>query len=492
MDYFGQLDEIVLSRLFACLLQREALGFAALGLVWPKLVAAHLRRLVISPTMPLAVVSFAAESFHRLREIVVDAKDAPIGEEFYNATAALVERLQTLPLDRVVLRAMDLHGASLAQSTAQLQLLVNAVQAMPRGPSLQQLVLEHVNLGHSSPPRALQCLVGSLQASGPALATLILNDCDLHSRGANAVCTAISTGCLSAQLQRLDLSLNGLGQPGATRVAQLLPQLRQLRALLLKSNSLGPAGALALAGGLAAVASTLVELDLSENGLGRAGVEALRTADLQLQVLSLQRSWLGPDDTTAVTSLLRSMADTIVKLDIAENKMEAAGVRQMLGDLPPLPELRCLNLAQSLFATEGFGQAPFARLAEVAPRLEELNLTSCRLGSDETALQTVMSALPQTVKVLHLGASDLRRPKLELVLVAIRRLQSLETLSLIQANLDDAAANFITADVPHWTTPQLRLVDISGNPIRRDTALRLLEALRRESAFRQLKGMRLR
>merc|ERR1711862_740431 len=95
-----------------------------------------------------------------------------------------------------------------------------------------------------------------------------------------------------------------------------------------------------------------------------------------------------------------------------------------------------------------------------------------------------------SVKVLHLGASDLRQPHLEFVLNGLRTLHSLETLSLIQAKIDDATANFMTDDIPHWRTPRLRMVDISGNPVGRDASLRLLAALQCGNAFRQLKGIR--
>ena len=74
MDAFGHLDEIVLTRFLACLLQREALALAGLAADWPELVAAHLRRLVVGPSVPIHAVVFAAKSFRRLRDVSLDGR----------------------------------------------------------------------------------------------------------------------------------------------------------------------------------------------------------------------------------------------------------------------------------------------------------------------------------------------------------------------------------------------------------------------------------
>ena len=74
MDAFAPLDETILSRLFSCMLQRDALILAGLSSEWPHLVGYHLRRLVVSPTIPLAAVIAASGSFRRLREVVVDGR----------------------------------------------------------------------------------------------------------------------------------------------------------------------------------------------------------------------------------------------------------------------------------------------------------------------------------------------------------------------------------------------------------------------------------
>merc|ERR1711963_1115020 len=106
-----------------------------------------------------------------------------------------------------------------------------------------------------------------------------------------------------------------------------------------------------------------------------------------------KRNWLGPDAAVTLTEVLQSMADTIMQVDLSENKLEALGMRRLVQDLPALPVMRCLNVSQTLFATEAFAGTPFARLAEACPLLEELNLTSYRVGFDTASLETVMSAL---------------------------------------------------------------------------------------------------
>jgi len=488
MDRFANLPEPVFGRLFSCMLQRDAFALAALAVAWPHLVVVHLRRLLLTAATPLAVASFAAESFQRLREVAVDAREGSGGGAgFWEAAAVLLERLGGLPLERLVLRSLPL----LEEAAAPLRLLQAALQVLRGKPSLQGLCIEHLALGHGSPAPALPSVLEALRAPGPKLAVLSLAGCGLGPAGVRATCSAITGGPLADQLQRLDLSLNGLGQPGALALAAALPRLCQLQALELRSNQLGLAGTRALAPGLLAVAGTLAELDVAENGMCAAGVVALGHAELQLQALSLRRNWVGPEEAQVLPQLLRSTASCLTSLDLAENKLGAAGIRALLLQLPSLPVLRVLDIALNHFASADSANAPFRHLAECAPNLEELNLFACGVGGDEAAARALLASLPPAVRVLKLGAADLRPPRLVQLLSALPELPQLEFLGLVQGRIDKDAAMILATGLPLERLPQLRCLDITGNPVGRDAALQLQADLRQRSpAFRQVKGVK--
>uniref|UniRef100_A0A7S1WIV0 F-box domain-containing protein n=1 Tax=Alexandrium catenella TaxID=2925 RepID=A0A7S1WIV0_ALECA len=482
-DGFSLLPEPVLSRMFSCMLQRNALLLAALSSEWPQVVAANLRRLLVTPATPMGAVAFAKRSFGRLREVIVDGYNRAGLEGFLPAASSLLEALRELPLEKLVVRCFAL------ESEVSFEHLLNAALSdMPSRTSLRVLQLEHLALGA---PKLRAGLEHALRTPGPALVTLGLGGCDLRVRGTASVLGAICEGPLAARLESLDLSVNNLGQPGAKEVAKALPRLVALRSLHLPGNALGLAGARELADGLARMGGSLVELDVGENGLCAAGVEALGEARLRLQSLSLRRSWIGSDSAHVLPRLLATMGATLTKLDLAENKLGPGGMRAVLEELPPLPELRALDLSLNPFATADFAGSPFRRLAEAAPSLEELNLFGCCVGVDEASAQTIGEGLGPSLRSLYLGATDLRHLRLAQLLRALPTLPALESFGLVQSRLDDVAAEDLAAEALFEKLPKLQVLDILGNLVGREAGLRLQKSLRRGPAFRQLRGLRL-
>lgn len=500
--HLAWLDAAVLGRLLLALPPRESLCLAALATEWPLLVTAQLRRLAVEPGAPLGAALVAAvlpggEGFPRLRELLVDARpdsgDSGLGAGFLTAAAALLERLAGRPVERLTLRGLSLEGAGPAQSAAQLRLLRAALPgSAAQWPCLSQLHLEQVPLGCHSPVAARQCLLSAVSAeSCQALVSLTLRACFQSGPEARPLCAALGESPLAARLRRLDLGVNGLSSVGAQGLASVLPNLASLEALILPGNALGAHGTQALAQGLPAVAAHLRELDISENGLGRLGLEALLPAGLTLQVLSLRRSWLAPEDAPALQQLLAPMSGTLTKLDLAQNKLGAAGVRLLLEQLPPCPRLRILDMAENHFATAEFATEPCPRFAACAPHLEDLNLNACRLGSDEAALRALAGGLPPALRVLQLSASDLQTPRLQMLLEALPMLAELRSLSLVAARLDGETAEALAARAPLAGMPKLQVLDISGNAVPCAAATRLAAALRAVPTFRQLRGARL-
>lgn len=476
MDCFAPLDEAVLTRLLACLLQREALALARLAGPWPGLVATNLRRLLIGSKTPLAAVAFAPHAFHRLREVVVDGQGLddgrPATTAFWTTAATLLRQLPALELERVVVKNIPLQPAgALVESCAQGQVIVSACGTL-LVPTLQHLQLEGVGLGGEdavlTPLRALK--QGLVSQRLPQVTSMAFPNCRLHASGCSTLCSAVVASAIAGGLRRLDLSANALGVGGAAELADALQHMARLESLLLGGNVLGPAGVQALANGLVAVRATLTELDMSENGLMLLGIESLAEVALELQSLSLSRNWLDAQDVTALLSLLQPMAATLEQLDLAGNRLGSLGARRLFDEVGSLPALRKLNLRQVI----GFA----CRLSSVAPGLEELTLSSCGLGEDDAVLAVVIAGLPQSLRVLQLGPADLRNPSMAQLLDTLPNMPCLETLRLVQSRIDDATAQAIATRAPLQQLPRLRMLDLTGNSVSRDVAARLEEALR--------------
>lgn len=503
MDFLAQLDAPMLSRLLSYLPQHAALSLAMLTPDWPQLVAAHLQRLVVTIGSQLPPLLSAAQHFSRLQEVTVDAigshSMSTIGSHsisathFWKTATELLRRLNSQRLEHITVRGM------FEQTDATKAFLKELEDAVRRTATIKRLHLEQVLLCTSF--AVDHCVLRILNMASPSLVSLGFVQCSDTDAGApatfsGAISVALAQGPLAAELLRLDLSRNSLGIEGAAVLGQQLPCLVQLRSLLLAGNAFGPAGVTALVPGLTALAQVLKELDLALNGLGTTGVEALLPASLQLEVLSLRGNWLGQHDVDVLPRLLHSMKTELTDLDLAQNKLAAAGVKGLLEQLPDLPMLRKLSLAENSFATTGFAAAPFGRLAAAAPELEELNLTANSIGSDDAALSSIAECLPRSLKTLQLSGSILPKEQLQQFLSRVTDLPYLERLSLVQARLDDSCAVLLgswrhdRARAGQEPLPCLRVLDISGNFISAQAAADLATMLRKNPVFKQLIGAR--
>eukprot|EP00928_Gymnodinium_smaydae_P043356 TRINITY_DN2906_c0_g1_i1.p1 TRINITY_DN2906_c0_g1~~TRINITY_DN2906_c0_g1_i1.p1 ORF type:complete len:482 (-),score=87.96 TRINITY_DN2906_c0_g1_i1:1901-3316(-) len=456
MDPWMQLDAPVLSRLLPCLPQKEALTLAGLARQWTQLAGNGFRLLTIGPGTPLAAAAAAtsAGGFKRLRALIVDCRQGDTS--FCVAVAELLRRLCShgVQLERLALRGLILQEAELGLAVARMKLFEAWLQLALSSPALRKLQIDDLDAGSpGAPPAALQRIISMLESPSlsEVLVELKLSKC---CQGLRCVRSALF-GRLGPQLEHLDLSSSGLRAGGVGTIAQALPQMLQLKTLLLADNGMGPQGAISLARGLEALAATLQELDLSANGLGIEGLQIL-TEPLrrmqQLRVLRLRGSWAGDADGVGVLlELLAPLASQLNDLDLSNNRLGVSSMRSLLAQLPLMPGLQTLNLSENHFANSDFGAQsahPNLRaLAEVAPALTDLNLGCIGLGSDESALRAISSVLPNTLEKLYLSASKLHAPHLQILQATIPPLPRLRHLVLVQAQMDDIAANVLAAIV---------------------------------------------
>ena len=176
--------------------------------------------------------------------------------------------------------------------------------------------------------------------------SITLNNHTLGDRGAAALSRALrgNKGLLSLKLERC-----GIGERGATELANVLPETR-LEKLDLDANKLGSAGARAIAGAIPG--SSLRELDLEENSILDAGASALAEA-------------------------LRTAPFTLVKLDLETNGIGDDGAADLARALPRNRGMKELDLHGNAFGARGF--RALARAAQRNRKLEKLSLPSANM-----------------------------------------------------------------------------------------------------------------
>lgn len=152
-----------------------------------------------------------------------------------------------------------------------------------------------------------------------------------------------------------------------------------------------------------------------------------------------------------------------------------------------MPRLRSLSLAEnpcagadsSMEGPAGAAGACFARLAEVAPGLQALDLSGVGLAGEEGALQAVCTALPPEIEALKLSVAKLGSGGLQRLLEALPALLRLRSLALVQvAAGDEGAFALAQALGDPARLPALRVLDLRGNPLSRQGAERLRRDLR--------------
>ena len=314
MDHFAQLDAAVLSRVLALLPQRNALALTMIAPDWPRLVAAHLCRLIVSPDLSSGLARTAAMHCVRLREVVFQSgpSASPLASDvaaigFWAHAAAIWRSLLTCPAAPI--RQLTIRGSAEEAESAEFAVLAELRGTLESCRDLQILHMEHVPAGTNERIADLFHVLQSLP-----LTSLRLRNCSLKAAGCISLCHALQQAPLLRTLSDLDLSQNVLSEEVAGALAELLPRMQELRALSLSGNGLGPVGLGALLPGLP---STLRHLDLSFNGLGTVGLALLLEVHLNLESLNIRGNWLGSTDTEVLPRLLRPMSDTMTSLDIA-------------------------------------------------------------------------------------------------------------------------------------------------------------------------------
>jgi Ran GTPase-activating protein (RanGAP) involved in mRNA processing and transport len=227
---------------------------------------------------------------------------------------------------------------------------------------LPQLLASALSLVHLSLPR---CYIGpmgaGLLAKGLALLTNLtsLDLAENEMEGLGATRLAASLRWLT-QLTSLDLSINDAGPAGCARIGTALLACTRLTMLSVTDNTMGAGGMRGLAPLLAAAAPSLRTFAASDNSLRRDGVAHLAAALAQcsaLVQLDLSRNDMGDAGLAHLLPLLQGPhALSLTHLDLSENAIShatAATLAHLLHQRDP-----CADTCHLLVGESSIGHDP--------------------------------------------------------------------------------------------------------------------------------------
>jgi Ran GTPase-activating protein (RanGAP) involved in mRNA processing and transport len=155
-----------------------------------------------------------------------------------------------------------LYNAGIGESGA--RAIASAARAHP---TLEKLNLNSNQIGLGG----VTAVAGAFSRPGSSIREIQLDSCGIDDAGAAQLAMMLASG--PAQLRRLDLGGNVIGDKGAHSLAGGLRANHILRSLELGGNHIGDGGAIALAGALTSHNLGLVALGLEYNRVGDSALE---------------------------------------------------------------------------------------------------------------------------------------------------------------------------------------------------------------------------
>ena len=166
-----------------------------------------------------------------------------------------------------------------------------------------------------------------------------------------------------AQLKKLYLSNNEIGDDGAKQLAANLHHCTQLNQLDLSQNEIGDDGAKELVANLHHC-TQLNKLDLSHNEIGDDGSKEL-VANLhhctQLNKLDLSHNEIGDHGAKELVANLHHCTQ-LKELGLADNKIGLDGAKELAANLHHFTQLRSLDLSGNEFGVDGTKELAAANL----------------------------------------------------------------------------------------------------------------------------------
>jgi Ran GTPase-activating protein (RanGAP) involved in mRNA processing and transport len=212
--------------------------------------------------------------------------------------------------------------------------------------SLKRLYLVNTEIDGDSGGRCL----GSMLRTNETLLELYLCENQLGDEGMTFLVEGLAE---NTTLRKLDLRSNGIGVEGALSIASLVKKSNSLLGLYLGMNEIGDVGLEALAQGL--TFGRLQKLDLSENGIGASGAEAISSmlqTNTSLQELNLSFNSIGDAGASSIANILDQNV-TLRCLSLRRNRIGNEGACAFAAKLPTMRGLKELVMIKNSISQDG-------------------------------------------------------------------------------------------------------------------------------------------
>ncbi len=266
---------------------------------------------------------------------------------------------------------------------------------------------------------------------------------------------------LAAGKAVLGLNHHGIGVAGCLALAEALKVASAVTKLRLADNAIGP-GVRSLCAAL--VLGHLTEVDLSDNGLGKEGADAvadaLAASTCALHVLSLRGNRIGDRGVAHLCSKLTGRgAAALESLDLSKNEIGEPSGSPLGGFLARNKVLRTLHLGWNALGSLG-GRALLAGLRE---NDKVTTLTLEWNGLAEAGGGPLSEALSQNVSLTHLDLTHNRigDKQAKAFARALTDHRSIKTLVLAGNNIQISGAQLLLGCLNE--SQNLQTIDLTGN-----------------------------
>ncbi|XP_066024120.1 NLR family CARD domain-containing protein 3 isoform X3 [Pocillopora verrucosa] len=315
--------------------------------------------------------------------------------------------------------------------------------------------------------------VNKNEGRGAKIVLEAINECkreksDFHSHLSKSFGTGLN-------LTNLDLSVNDIGDAGATCIAEAIKVNKTLTNLDLRRNGISAAGATCIAEAIK-VNKTLTNLDLSHNDISAAGATCIAEAikvNKTLTNLDLSHNDISAAGATCIAEAMK-VNKTLTNLYLYGNRISAAGATCIAETIKVNKTLT--NLYLSVNDIGDAGATCIAEAIKVNKTLTNLYLYGNRISAAGATCIAEAIKVNKTLTNLYLSVNDIGDAGATCIAEAIKVNKTLTNLYLEKNVISAAGATCIAEAIKVNKT--LFILDLSVNDIGDAGATCIAEAIK--------------